>query len=339
MLKSHHLGAEREMLKWIVLLTIASALALVFVRQLAGAPTEVEPRTLPQELVESALPLLGADSSAAEVTPLVGGPSPHDERLLNQSLHVWLAIAAHGNGDVDEALRAWQQLELTCDMDAWRHLAIGAGLLQQGKLEAAAEALGLAEQSDPQNPLVSYYRAIYFLQKSVEAPARLTDTILASTSRHFLTMPPLDRQFSKSAYESLAMAQFERVLELADNVSRQDLLVPAPSTVFPVLSPTVNDLLTSLSAENFAGKSHHALGDLWLMREGFEQAERHFDQAAESGVRIISGYRQLGRRYEALHRHVDAVRVYLKDLKQANGVSRSAVKTIDNLRRALIELW
>ena len=99
-------------------------------------------------------------------------------------------------------------------------------------------------------------------------------------------------------------------------------MIPDGFPTRAALEPTAGDLLLALDAEEFDGKAHNTLGCLFLERGSLELAERHLDDAVQSRLDVVYGYRDLGDEYRACGRHADAMRAYLKATKfSANKMS------------------
>jgi hypothetical protein len=104
------------------------------------------------------------------------------------------------------------------------------------------------------------------------------------------------------------------------------------------LEPTVGDLLIALGAENFKGQAHHTLSSLFLENGSLEIAEEHMDNAVNSGLANVFGFRDLATAYEKRGQHADAARANLKAMAHGHNKVSPAFDVFRNLLDALFDL-
>jgi tetratricopeptide (TPR) repeat protein len=214
-------------------------------------------------------------------------------------------------------------------------------------LDAANRQLAAAQDFDPDNAVVYYFRGVLRIAQA-EAAAEWPDAMRVTSTRlviHTDGPPPEGFAKTKSRYELDAIHEFERALELASILDADAPLVPIHSVVRvpypltdPVAPPAVRDLLDALWADNFEGKAHGLLVYLCLDHGRTEEAEYHVEEAAARGVPVPYGYRLVGEQYEEYGRSTDALRAYLKAMNQGDGLATPGATAVDNLRKAFDDL-
>ncbi len=322
MFATRPLRLEWEIVRWVVLLVLATALALMAVRVAAGADLTLprEPALLPTDAIEAAQPML------TEGAPLV-----------DPNVQLWTILGQHQAGLAEEALAGWQKIALPCETEVWRQVAMGMANLQLGNLEAAAEHLDQAEQMEPQNPLVHYYIAILRMDQARHAK-EWYDAVGPMTVRLAAYRPRDVVPNTKGMYELNAMQEFEAAIAYAKNLN-PTLVLAMPDYRTPATEPvvTVNDLLPALGADKFEAQAHNMLGAMCLERGALEQAEAHMDAAHAGQLTVIFGYRDLGAAYEHNGRHADATRAYLKGIGNDPGLMYPLQKALENIGKAVLD--
>ena len=263
--------------------------------------------------------------------------TPEAALLISEKLR--LVVEQHQRAKPHGALHTWQELSLPANVGVWRELGIAVTNMQLADLDAASLALVKAELFDPENPLVFYFRGILHLEQAFVANEYF-DAIEPDTFRFASYTPggPTLR-YSKSMYQLMAVQDMERAIELRHNIFQDETLLPSYLLSAENASPTVGDLLKVWKVENFAGQAHNILGNLCLERGLLEQAENHMDEAKASGASVIYGYRDLGARYEAEHRHGDAFRAYAKAVGEDPSVVAPTQGILRSIGHALGDLW
>jgi tetratricopeptide (TPR) repeat protein len=324
---------EIEFVKWIILATLAMALAALCATQVLGYDREPEP--LPPEAILGALPM--------DAEPMVGPqypeqyplPTTHDPQQI-----VWRILELHRRGLAEEALAAWEQAELPCAMDGWKHLAMAATHLQTGNADAAEEMLELAANEEPNHPLLHYYTGILRLTQAKGAQNWL-DTLPHGNILLLACLPQVTPN-TKAMYELAAMAELEQAIALAPQLNETQPLMPYMQTnpnepMLPLVTPTVEDYLLALGADHFAARAHNLLGGLYLDHARLEEAEEHWDAATAAGFGTQYAYRELAQAYEQAHRPDDAVRVYHKALTHGDANLLPALKMLENVWQQIWE--
>jgi tetratricopeptide (TPR) repeat protein len=350
----------KESLNWMLVVTVVAILSLLFGRILVGAmpPTETEqPGLLP--------PMEAIPMGPMMETPRTEKPRPNN---LDVTLDLWRAMELHRGGKMEEALAAWQELQLPAESDVWRQIALTAAHLRLGQTDEAAEVLEALETAGADNPLVCYYKAIVLLTQAAEAPD-LYDSVEITPIR-LAAFNPEKTTPAATLYRLAAIRELEAAIRLADNVILEQPLVPPvmfvhllnatavgtgvdraaltmarnarparpyEPTPLPIDIPTVGHLLTAIAADNFAAKAHNMLGPLYLDQGLLDDAEQHMDAATEMGMNVLAGYRELAERYAAEGRHADAFRANLKDMAHGGGIVGPGRDAWRNLQKSLHE--
>jgi len=338
MLVKRQMHLETDALKWFLVGCLALLLALLAMAQTVAVPTDNEtippPARLPAEIEEVASPMVGDRPQAAR-PEATQGPS------VEPAVQLWQILADLDKERLNRAIDGWNSLFLPPESELWRQVGIASAYMQLVELEAAMEALDAASSLDPDNPVVHYMTALLRLEQAFQAE-ELYDSGGKSKVRFaaYGTTPMVPN--TKAMYEYSAMVHLHRAIELEARVDLSQPLVPLDWQVFegdtpcmPVVPPTVGDLLVHIGADNFVGKSHNILGDMYLQRDALEQAEEHMDAANATGLRIVGGYRELGERYSRDGRYEAAVRAYTKAMTQGEGIAVPIQEIIRNLRRAM----
>jgi tetratricopeptide (TPR) repeat protein len=326
MLVRAHAHEEHELMKWMMLLALAGALTLAFATGIAGAselrPPMSEPALLPSEVAEWALPM-----GVEEEKPPVA-----DEDV---SLKVWRAIDAQHHDKFDEAIMLWSAVQLPCDAEVWKHVALGQAYLANGEVEEANAALAMARKLEPKNAVVHYFLGVLRLQQAWMADEwndaeRPRSTILVAHT------PDDVVPNTRSMYQLAATMELEDAIKFAPRLHSYKSLVPDDWPTAAAMAPMVHDLLLATRADNFAAKAHNMLGDLYLQRGSLEQAEQHMDEAVAGGVSVVYGYTELAEAYENGGRHSDAMRAYMKAAQEEPGKITPLRKAWENLLDSML---
>lgn len=306
---------EWELVKWMVILALAGALAMFWAMQTAGAALP-EPARLPDE-VRAAVPM-----------PPV---------LVDPNVAIWKAIDQHRALQPDEALAAWREVQLPIETEVWKQMAMGVANLQLGDLDAAGEHLMLAEDLEPQNPVVHYYLGLLRMDQGRQAK-EWYDAIGPAKVRFAAHRPHVVAPNTRGMYELVAMHEFQNAIDNAAHLDRAMVLAMPDHRVPTTLAPvTVNDVMLALGCEQFEGQAHNMLGVMFLDRGNTEGAEEHMDAAKDAGLTVVFGYRDLGATYERDGRYGDAARAYLKSIENDPGLAIPMRKILENFGKALLE--
>ena len=354
MMSQRHMHLEVEMLKWLAVLALASALALVMASQAFGGErgfgdevgaTRSIPGLLPSDMERLAEPMrdvaIPADLDGSE--PNEGEFAAGEDFLSQWNTRLWTVLDLHRQGQVEQAIEAWSDMPLPCESEVWRFLALGAAYLQCGQLDDAVAMLDAAEGLEPDNPVLHYYVGILRMQQAATTP-QWYDATGETPARFVAWVPRKIAPNSKSMVELAAMTAFQRAIDTSVYLEQNRLLIGSDvdgyqESSMSQMPPMVYDLLVAIGADNFEGKSHNMMSYLCLDRGWLDQAEQHMDRAAETGLAIPYGYGDLGERYELDGRPADAARSYLKQMAQGGPVVAPAQKFYDNLRKALIDMF
>lgn len=323
-----HQHTEWELVKWTILMVLASVIALGVLTSVAGAAdlskVEREPGPLPIEVESLASPM---------ETPLVAEPLPS----ADLAMQVWQALELQHDQRYDDAITAWETIDLPCETTVWKHVALGQAYLATGEIELAAEVLLDAKDLDTENSVVHYFLGLLRLEQACVAEE--WQDAVGPNAATFVALKPTDiAPNSKSMYQMTAMMELEEALKLAPDVWTDQPLVPADWPTRAALAPTVGDLLLAVSANNFEAKAHNMLSYLYMEKGSLETAEGHMDSAAAGGLNII-GYSELGEKYAVAGLHADAARAYVKAMKHTPHKVEPARKAWDNFRDAWQEMW
>jgi tetratricopeptide (TPR) repeat protein len=329
LLRQHvHQHAEWELFKWVILIVMASVIALGVLTSVAGAAdlakVDREPAPLPNEIADIAAPMV---------------PMSVEQPSLAADLasQVWQALELQHAQKYDEAIAAWQAIELPRETTVWRQVALGQAYLATGEIESAAEVLLDAKSLESENPVVHYFLGLLRLEQAYVAEP--WQDAAAPPATNFVAYTPADVvPNSKSMYQLTAMMELEEAIKLAPDVWLDEPLVPTDWPTRAALAPTVGDLLLAVSANQFEAKAHNMLSYLYLERGSLETAEGHMDSAAAGGLKVV-GYSDLGERYAEAGQHTDATRAYVKAMKHTVNKVAPARKAWENLRDAWQELW
>jgi len=251
------------------------------------------------------------------------------------SMKVWQAIDARHHERYDEAIVLWRGIDMPCDAEVWKHVALGQAFLASGEIEEASAALATAKTLQPEHAVVHYFLGVLRLQQAwmadewpnAEGPRT---TVLVAYTPHDVVPN------TASMYRYTAMMELKKAIELAPRVHTFKSLVPDDWPTAAAMAPTVHDLLLATRADNFAAKAHNMLGDLYLQLGLLEQAEQHMDEAVTGGVSVVFGYTELAEEYENAGRHADAMRAYMKAAQEEPGKIAPLRKAWENLLDSML---
>jgi tetratricopeptide (TPR) repeat protein len=338
MLVKRQMHLETDALKWVLVGCLAMLLALLLMAQTVAVPSETQtmppPGPLPTDIEDVAAPMEGELVEKDQ-------PRATSNLTVDPAMQLWQILADLDEERLNEAITGWNSLFLPPESEVWRQVGIASAYLQLVEFDPAVDALDAASSIDPDNPVVHYLSALLRLEQAYQA-----EELYEPGTKSAVRFAAYDKRpvvpNTKAMYQYAAMVHLHRAIELAENVNLVEPLVPTTwglegdTPTMPVVSPTVGDLLAYIGADNFAGKSHNILGDMYLQRDALDQAEEHMDAANATGLRIVRGYRDLGEKYSRDGRHEDAVRAYTKAMKQGEGISVPIQEIIRNLRSTML---
>lgn len=250
---------------------------------------------------------------------------------------MWRALELQHGAKYDDAVAAWQSIDLPCETTVWKQVALGQAYLATTEIESASEVLLDAKDLDPENPVVHYFLGLLRLEQACVAE-QWQDAVGPTVTAFVAHRPTEIAPNSKSMYELTAVMELEEAIKLAPDVWMDQPLVPTDWPTRAALAPTVGDLLLAVGAKNFEAKAHNVLSYIYLEQDSLEMAEGHMDSAAAGGLSVV-GYAELGERYATAGRHTDAARAYVKAMNHTSHKLDSARKAWDNLRDAWLEVW
>lgn len=312
-----------------LLLLAASVLGLAS-SALFGATSD-PPGLLPPETYEAAVPMNNA-------------------RVETFVADAWQAIELQNAGKWEDAVTVWGRASAPCESEDWRHLSIGVAQLYLGNLELAEEQFSVALELNRENPAVRYFVGLLRIEQALLAH-EYADAILLTGTRLVEYVPDqpspsLESGKTKSRLELEAINELETAvthsssLDLGAPLADVAWVIPVPYPVSqPLAPPTVGELLGSLGADNLAGKAHGLLANLYLDHDRPDQAEYHIDEANSLGIVVPYAYRTAGELYEERGQSADAFRVYMKAMKQGDGIITPGTKALRSLGNAFEELF
>ncbi len=286
MLVQRPVHLELEIMKWVIVLVIATAFFLgLIVSSSAGADAESksEPKLLPPDIQVTAKPMLATDVESSPVARLPDQVTSHRDNLA-----VWEAIQRlEGKGSLEELATRWEDLALSPNAETWRWVVVGLLHMDDGEHSKAARAFMTAENASPGNPVAHYGLAVLRLKQAGMAWDRLPSP--GPFRLAVLRTPTGDADSSvapntKSMYEYVAMMELRRALRLGGDLDANQRLLdtdwttPAADEIgssMPLETARVGDLLEALDVADYETRSHTLLGRLYLRQGMPEKAYEH----------------------------------------------------------------
>lgn len=325
-----HMPIETEFVKRAILIVLAVLAALLLVTRMAGA--DGVPGRLPDDMNKWAKPL--PEAADMPFFPEVGPPLRTNEP--NQVL--WRIMKLHRSGYVEEALAAWERVDLLPDAEVWRQVAMAAANLQAARVEQAETRLDAALEIDPHNAVAHYYLGL--LRRAQARNAKTwPETVFPPP---MLVALPQIAPNTKEMYELAALDALTTAIKFAPQIDLDAPLAPYPHATpecryLPLVTPTVRDLLETLAVDRVAARAHNVLGEMSTEQGKFAEAEEHLDAAAAEQLNAPLAYRRLAERLQEVGRHDDAARVFLKALRTGDANLIPAIRTIVNGFRANVD--
>jgi hypothetical protein len=314
------LDLRMEAVKYLLLAILATALALLMVQTLSGAPTagRNEPGMLPADMPQVAVPMnepqMARDPMADPFMPTVT-PDMHDR--------LWTVLQLHREGQPAGAMILWPQIALPPETAAYKPMAMAVAEMKQHNLPGAERLLMEARDLAPRNALVAYFMGVLRVEQAAECKAMDQDF-----GPQFAAYVPWDAYERRAMLELAAIMEFRDAIEWADETNVEIELMPDPRAVN--LGPLVTDLMTALDADNFVGRAHKQLAELLLRRGALTEAEQHIDAAVAAELPVMFAYEDLGLLYELQGRHADTLRAYTKNFQYQYGPA------LDRLTKVLV---
>lgn len=309
MYAQRHRYLDHELLKLIILMTLAGALVL-----LATRPTSAETIRIsapPDNAVQAGSVTKNHDSEPPVLDRTYDAPTAR---------RMWQIIELHNAKQFEQAIERWEHLSLVRREKAWRAIGIGTAYLQTGQLDDAKCVLSDAFDSEHDNAVSHHLLGVICLAKA-RAAGRVGLACFAEELR------------------SLARIEFEKAIATATQVNPDEPLAMQltkfvvvrrydtiyPERMLPPRTPTVADLLAVLDLDDFPTKARIGLAHINI-NEGFlPSAEGHLDVVADTGANIGELYIVLGEAYEQDDQHLAAFRAFIKAMaSQAKRVTAAA---------------
>ena len=307
MITTRHMSVEEEFVRWMLLIIVAIALMLVLATALAADPTR-PPGLLPQPMGEMAKPIL-----PARMQPFFPESNPPGRILppAEAAHRLEMIFDAHRAGCSGEALAGWGEVRLPPYMAHWREIAMGAAYLQAGDLSQAEMSFEAARRMQPGHAVAAYFMGLVRLEQAVGV-MRVPDGLIKARERLVSYTPAEDKEL----YERVAIIELQFAIARAHEVRLDEPLIATDMQLEEsVFVPRTGNLLAAIGADNFAGKAHHTLFGVLMKRGELDAAEFHLGQAAQSGMEVLYGYRDLAEAYLIQERNADAVRALGMDLQ------------------------
>ena len=322
MKRSSTIAANHQIFFWVAVSIMTVFVLLLFGSGLGGADDRV-PATLSDDIVKDAQPM--PPSTYAE-SPEFYAPPAADITML-----VWQALDHHSHGEWAEALDIWYSLQLAPNTQQWRQIAIAQAHLALGDYDEAAGALNAAEDLEPDNAAMHYFRGLLRLEQVPQA----MDWYDAQPSRaSYVAYRPTDVvPNSKAMYRYVARLELQRAIKFADTVELDQPLLPELWQSTVDFGPTVEDLLIATGADNFPARAHNVLGKLLLEEGALDEAEHHIDHAAKAGMFVSYNYVDLIDEFENRGYYLDAARVCAKAVGHGLDEQAAHQRAMENVRR------
>ena len=328
MITTRHMSVEEEFVRWMLLIVAAIALMLALATALAADPTR-PPGLLPEPMGELSKPLM-----PMPMRPYFPEEDPPGRILppAEAAARLWMIFDSHRAGKAAEALEDWGEVRLPGYMAHWREMAIAAAHLQSGDLVRAQTALEAARQMQPDHAVAAYFTGLLRLEQAAMA-MRVPDGLNRERDRLVSYTPAED----KALYERAAIIELQFAIARCAYVRLDEPLIETDMQIEEsVFVPRTVDLLAAIGADNFVGKAHHTLFGTLLKRGELDAAEYHLGQAAQSGIEVLFGYRDLAEAYLVDERNSDALRAIGMDLQvQFPWTAQMHARMIESWRQSL----
>lgn len=297
---------EHELLHWLLMIATAVVLILAVAKVLGALDSMPEPQLLPDDMGALAKPL-----TPAPVKPFFPESPPVREiPPAEAAARLSMIFELHRSGEATKAIAEWMQVGLPQETAHWREIAMGAAYLERGDLESADLHLDAALRLMPGHAAACYFTALLRLEQAAAA-GRVPDGL--GRGDMLVSYTPME---DRAMYRASAVAELEMAIARAHDVYLDEWLVLGdPQVDEELIAPTAGDLMTALGAQNFVGKAHHVLFGLQLDQGQLNVAERHLAAAAETGIAVLHGYRDLGEAYLLAGEHCAAIRLGMRDLE------------------------
>lgn len=265
-----------EIIHWLWLWTLAAIVVSVLQGRARGQGDQPsEPSTsIPIEAIVDARPI---------PMPNIDDPNlfRYPYEVINPNdIAVADVLRLNRAGDFQRVIKAWQNLRMMDDSVTWKQVGIGVAYLRLDKLDQALEHLNQAAKKDPTNAVAEYFlgqvrreqsRDVpFWFEMNDNVPFRLAaynpseeaDREDRAQTREKSALPP----FRNPTFDKQAVRHFRRAIGLAPKCDLDRTInIVQPAIQFagqwPLNTPTVRDLLISLSEANYVEKAQKELGE------------------------------------------------------------------------------
>jgi len=315
MIIRRELTVEHELIKWFLILALASSLVLICVAKSASDEKLKSSRSFPSEFqrwatsndLNQGLLALGQNESG-----------DWGDAASRYALTVKLQqiVNHHRKGNHEQAMLDWQELRLPLEAEVWRAVAMAACYMKTGDDWAAKPYLKDADAVANDNAVLSFLKAELIWHEILKQGEH--NRMLASyTSSEGGDNPE---------FLNLAITVYKKVLAQAPHIDTTATLVPKQWGVrdnglaeLPVNPPTIGELLQALRLSDYVAVSHSRLGVLYEHTGDLENAETQLDQAAELGMNVSAEYLSLARKLKLTGQNAAAHRVFKKAIEAQKG--------------------
>ena len=261
-----------EVVKWILLFVLASALALSIVTHAIGQDVSGgadQPRALPDNpQVVQPVPM---PQMRRPVWPPTARQAADFFNLLN-------VLGLHTEGRHTEAIAAWDLIEMPRATATWKYVGQGAAHLELQEYHRAGQVLTEAIRFDRQNAVAEYLLGVTRVAQAAatplepyapqpkfqllnkaepQPPAPSRDTLLLAAARHFQRAIVLAKQCDLHA-PLLITDQPEQWIHLASTTDTRP-----PTDEMPI-GLVAFDLVEAINAENYVAQAKGELENLLL---------------------------------------------------------------------------
>jgi tetratricopeptide (TPR) repeat protein len=297
-----------ELVKWLVLIVAAMALAILLATAAAADPMG-EPNRLPDDMGLLAKPMEPPQIKPYFPEELPELPLPPEAAAAK----LWMILEQQRAGLAGEAIAGWKTLPMAAETEVWRQVAIAAAYLNRDDLGLAQKHLERAREVAPDQALVAYYMGVLRLEQAVAAmqvPEELNEGHL-----RMVALVPARGIMANVLLKAMARTELHMAVARAPEVRLDERLIVGDAAMEErIVVPCVGDLLVAMEADNFVGKAHHLLFGLELERGDAAGAEEHLDLAVTTGIAPLFGYADLAEVYLAQGDEAAALRAARKDL-------------------------
>ena len=317
MIVRRELTAEHELIKWLMILALASALVLVYAARSASDDVVKSGRSLRSGIQRWAVPNdLRQDPLAFEYNQ--GGDWGNPAERFELTVKLRQIVNDHRMNNHEQAMLSWQDLRLPLEAEVWRAVAMAASYMRTGDDWAARPYLKDADAVANDNAVISFLKA-ELIWREIQQEREEFGLMAGYTS----TGNQLDQQKIR-----LAIDVYHKVLTQVTHVDTLAPIVPKHwgvrengSAETPVYPPTVGELLHVLRLSDYVAITHSRLGVLYERTGELENSETQLDKAAELGMDVSSQYLSLARSLKLIGKNAAAHRVFKKALEVRKGRS------------------